>query len=406
MNDLVKRLRALSPSVASAPRADDEWAQSPLSRLSDAALTSAVAAAIATPKIEADTSFLTHAPLELLARHALLAMAPPEARDQIRRRIAAVAATYARAGDEIDAPGRAFASVAVAIDACRGAVREGDVETADAALVFALPRVSARALGAALAETILPQLGAAGHAPILLAEMARVDGRIDAVGALLRAPLRAIVRVHDGRLTWQERRDSRAYSGDGAVELARRLAAVPSRPSPSSYILPTMQAVEADGFAASLLGDVTRDLSVDGARAAILRVALLSMLQDDPDAAPYGWTHALTMPMAVLDAAGAVADPASAVRIAATYALGFRATLRKRTIDLDAPAPEAATADRDTPWTRLIAAAAKHEDAHFAKYVLAAHDAAAAVPSLAPLCRAAAERLAAWWDEHPGAAFE
>ncbi|MFZ5618055.1 MAG: hypothetical protein ACOZAA_12135, partial [Pseudomonadota bacterium] len=94
-------LRDLPLSVTDAP-AGDEWARSPLSALSDAALIEAVAVAIARPKRAADSSFLTHAPLELAARAALLPMTAPEARDKARRRIAAIAARYAREGDEIE----------------------------------------------------------------------------------------------------------------------------------------------------------------------------------------------------------------------------------------------------------------------------------------------------------------
>jgi hypothetical protein len=214
------------------------------------------------------------------------------------------------------------------------------------------------------------------------------------------------VKSHDGRLSWQARRDVAPAPPNAAAVLASRLASAPSRASPSVYILPTMLTIESGGFAADILGDVTTVLGVDDARGALATVALQSMLQDDPAAAPYGWTHALIMPMAVLENADVVADKTAAVRIAATFALGFRATLGARSIDFNAPCPTPAPDERAHDWTRIVTMAATHEDAHFAKYALACRDAAARLPSLAPLCLAAASHLSDWWAAHPGERFE
>ena len=74
-------------------------------------------------------------------------------------------------------------------------------------------------------------------------------------------------------------------------------------------------------------------LGVENAARTLLTVAARSMLQDSPAAAPYGWTHCLTMPQAVLVAAGAGADPALAIAVAATYVLGFRSTQGRVRLD-------------------------------------------------------------------------
>jgi hypothetical protein len=58
-----------------------------------------------------------------------------------------------------------------------------------------------------------------------------------------------------------------------------------------------------------------------------ISVAALTMLQDDPAHAPYGWTHCFTLPHSILFLTDVVSDTVRAVRIAATHALGFRATL-------------------------------------------------------------------------------
>lgn len=262
-------LRDLPLSVADAPAAGDQWTKSPLSGLSDAALIDAVGAAIARPKRDADSSFLTHAPLELAARAALLPMAAPEARDRVRRRIAAIAARYAREGEEVeDAPGD-HPDERAALRSLLGALKEGDADDVDAALVWLAPRASVLALRRALAEEIAPMLGAAAHAPILLAELPRLEARISSATGLLRAPLRYIAKMADARLAWHERAAGEPVDGEAASALFDRLASAPTVRSASVYIAPTMLAVEAAGFAERMLADAA--------------------------SAPYGWTHALTI---------------------------------------------------------------------------------------------------------------
>jgi hypothetical protein len=151
------------------------------------------------------------------------------------------------------------------------------------------------------------------------------------------------------------------------------------------------------------------------------------MLQDDADQAPYGWSHCLTLPQAALGVAPAATDPADAIAVAATYVLGFRATLGRETLDpgwapepldlvddadrLDALAghpDEAAAATWYAPEpivaplvARLAGYAAAHPDAHLAKYTVACLDAASADPDAAHLFLAAAAFLGAWWRQLP-----
>ena len=58
----------------------------------------------------------------------------------------------------------------------------------------------------------------------------------------------------------------------------------------------------------------------------MLRAAAWSMLLEPGDHAPYGWSHCLTMPQAVLGLTGAT-DPNVALAVAATYVVGFRSAL-------------------------------------------------------------------------------
>jgi hypothetical protein len=153
-------------------------------------------------------------------------------------------------------------------------------------------------------------------------------------------------------------------------------------------------------------------MAVAEARRTLLRVAARSMLQDDPDAAPYGWTHCLTMPQAVLVTADEHGvDPDLAVAVAATYVLGFRSTLGRVRLD-DGWVPERRSAVGGAWWAapdergpvaqELATFGALHEDAHVAKYTLACLDAADADPEATPLFLAAAAHLHEWWRRAAG----
>ena len=100
-----------------------------------------------------------------------------------------------------------------------------------------------------------------------------------------------------------------------------------------------MSLVDRSGLAAEVLDRPTQSLDIRQATQDLLRVAAWSMVQDDPDHAPYGWSHCLTMPQAALGVHG-VAGSRRAVQIlnmriavAATYVLGFRSTLGRVTLD-------------------------------------------------------------------------
>lgn len=157
-------------------------------------------------------------------------------------------------------------------------------------------------------------------------------------------------------------------------------------------------------------------LSIDEARQQLLRIAAMSMLQDDPAHAPYGWSHCLTMPQAALTVAPHTTDFRRAIAIAATYVLGFRATLSRIALDLDWQPPRPRVVRRlletdvddavslawhteqpDRIERELATYAATHHDAHLVKYTLACFSAAAEDPAAAGLYRAAATRLALWW---------
>jgi hypothetical protein len=196
----------------------------------------------------------------------------------------------------------------------------------------------------------------------------------------------------------------------------------------SDFVFPLVHQVDAGGVAAEAIAPhLGEGIDVAAAGRALLRVAARSMLHDDPAAAPYGWTHCLTLPQAAAAVARRSVDPVPALAVAATYVAAFRAAQGR------GPLPDAAMADEPPPvpgagwrealdaeppvaaaaaWhapaeerralvAELAARAGTHPDAHLAKYVLACLDAAADDPVAVRLFLAAAAALVARWGPVP-----
>lgn len=389
-----------------------------LDRFSDTALVGAAAAVVDRPKAAPPDSFVLHAPLELMARAGLLARVAPEDRSAARRRLAWFAATYAAAGPSVEVDDARFAGApaAVVADALVAAIATGDLDGAGAAgrtLSRALPSAE---LVAALVDGVAPSLAAAAHGGIWLHQVLSFAGAPVAPGAAAMA--RELARHPDWQLTWFDetpvRTGSDAVSPVSSVE--GLVAALRRPPSPGplevNFIYPTMHLVESTGLAADVLGPALDGVDRHEATRALLRLAALSMLQDDPAEAPYGWSHCLTMPHGLLSVAGLARDPARVLAAAATHVLGFRATQAVLDVDPDwSPAPgdgpmvaaawHAAPVDRPALAARLAAHAAAHPDAHLAKYTLACLQLVDADPAFAHGYLAAAAFLNDWWDAHP-----
>src|SRR5262249_51473048 len=282
-----------------------------------------VAASIARPKVAPADSFILHAPLELLARSALLSACRPDARDAARERIAALGRAYAEAGPEIDEPRRrAFDPPERAVETLLRAIAAGELEDADAAADWLACWSSPLELAAALADGVIPLLGAAAHGSIFLYQLPRVAPRSAAAARMLRCLVRELALERGMELSWQRSRPEGVVPTD---DLALRLLRPPSPGDPgSNFIYPTMSLVERSGLAAELLDAPTRRLAPATASRLLSRVAAWSMLQDDPGHAPYGWSHCLTMAQGTLGIAPLAGDPAAAVAVAATFVLGFR----------------------------------------------------------------------------------
>jgi hypothetical protein len=331
------------------------------------------AAVIDVPKAAPPDSFVLHAPLELLARALLLERVPEDARSAARDRISELAATYAAAGPPAE---------------------PDDVPPLPAATTV---------------DDVVLTLAAAGHAPILLELRPRVADVAPTFGNGLVAM--ELARYPDWRFEWAA---ARTATGEPSRDLAERLAAPRSPGDPGSdFIYPTMHLTETSGLAAEVLDAPLRELSVDDARRILLRVAARSMLQDAPAAAPYLWTHCLTLPQAALAAVEAGADPDRAIAVAATYVLGFRAVQGRVRLDPDwNPAPGSAAqqvldkSDHELADVvdEIVTFGALHPDAHVAKYTLACLDATAADPDAGSLFLAAAAHLHEVWRNGVAAA--
>jgi hypothetical protein len=396
--------------------------------LSDARLVAEVAEVVRVPRVEAADSMVLHAPLELAARLALLPHVPAARRAGARDRVADLARAYVGIGPGVEDP-RAVecSSVPEGARLLADAIAAGDLDDVDALAAWLGRAATPGELRTHLADAVLPRLAAAAHAPIFLFLLPRVAPRGELTGELLRPLARELARAPDWNLTWYQDRPPRsATPGDALLDAVR---GVPQVGLPGSdFIFPVMHQIEASGIATELLAGPTRSVSVaDGGRV-LLRAAAWSML-GEPDAhRPYGWSHCLTMPQAVLGIASACDDPSAALAVAATYVAGFRAAFAAEPLStgyepadpgldvahalLESP-EDAAAAVWHSPSDALADAvtvlagnAATHHDQHLVKYTLACLDAAAWDRTFARLYLAAAASLAGYWSARSGGAAD
>jgi hypothetical protein len=401
----------------------DEYRHRHLFTWSDRRLVVAAAGVLATPKAAPADSFVLHAPLELLARARLLAYVRPGARDAARHRIVALAAAYAAAGESVDPPEPADLPTLDALAAALiAALRAGELDDVDRYAATLATRANPFELRRLLAPAVVSSLAAAGHASILFSQLQRVDRALLDTTALVRGPARELARYPDWQLRWFDAPDEPAVPRG----LADALLDVPMLGIPGSdFIFPVMHQAEESGIASRLLsGVLATDVNLGVAQRQLGRVAALSMLQEPADHAPYGWSHCLTMPQAVLAVAAESGDAVErqrALAVAATYVVGFRAAMGQTDLDPDwAPAPprypdlvealaigprdaaamvwHAPTPKLDDIVMELATRAALHHDAHLVKYTLACFDAAADDPGARRLHLAAASYLSAWWS--------
>ena len=217
------------------------------------------------------------------------------------------------------------------LDGLTEALRHGDPETADRAFVSLCATRDQDQIVDDLVDIVLPHLGGAAHGAIFLELLPRFRPAGINPALMARTLIGEIARNPACRLRWFDQPRARAAKD---ASLTDRLVSPTADSEPSShFVQPTMALVDDSGLAYRTLADVTHGLSIDEARRQLLPIAAMSMLQDEPTNAPYGWTHCLTLPQATLAVAHRASDAQRAVDVAATYVLGYRATQSSGPID-------------------------------------------------------------------------
>lgn len=375
--------------------------------ITDVDLAESVATILTAPRAEPPDSFILHAPLELLARAALLPHVSPDRREAAKGRMRAIAEQFEAFADPAPIPVFDGTTAASAERCLRDALRDGDLEAAASAGQHLGRTLDAEALTAAVGDLLTPSLAAAAHGPIFLHHLPRALPRSPIAGAMFGTLAREVARNPDWALRWQER--DLAGSGDLVQALAH--TEVLGAPG-SNFIQPLMAQAEGSGLAAEVVGGAVGP-STDPVEAerSILRVATASMLLDDPAQAPYGWSHCLTIPQGILSTLRTSHDPARTLALAATHVVGFRtglgsaplATLTGPAGAIDqnglVPGVERPAAER---LQAMVDHAATHEDAHLVKYVVSCMDASRRDPGGAHQHLAAAAHLSDWWHAVDG----
>jgi len=387
---------------------------------SDARLVAEIGAVLAVPRSDPADSFLLHAPLELVARAALLPFVHPEMRDRVRARIAAIGTEFEDFGAAVPEPDAdSYDSVEAGATRLVATIDRGELDDIDQVARWLGRAASGAELRALLAADVVPRLAAAAHAPIFLFELPRIAPRGEVTGELVRGLARELGRAPEWRLRWtDEPLPELETDGDAMFDALATTPRGTREPDASPFIYPVMSRVDDQGIALGQLGAVVGGSAIQERANAVLRAAAWSMLLEPGDHAPYGWSHCLTMPQAVLGIADAM-DPNVALAVAATYVVGFRSALAVNPLEpvfphddpgisiedaLHAGPAVAAAAvwhDRDPDVAGLVGElatrASVQRDAHLVKYTLACLDAAASDRSHQRLYLAAAASLVAWW---------
>lgn len=372
------------------PLIEKAYADRSMDRWSDHRLGRSIGEVVQRPRVGEFDSFVLHAPLEIAARSALLAHVSGKAKRLARLRLVSVAARYEAFGPAVGPV--SSPPPAEPIPSLIDAVTNGDADGAEAAALALADALDRREVVEATAEFVIPLTSAAAHASIFLHLLQRSDPRGPITARLLAPLARELARDTGKSIRWVE-----GWTGNGPTDAAlleRTLMTTPVQRTESGFIHPIMSSVDSSGLARGRLSDVVGSFDAEAA-GAVLRVAARSMIEDTGDHAPYGWSHCLTIPQAVLEIASSSGRPDIALAVAATHVLGFRAALGEAELS-DRPV---AAYEPSEDLAVTIDAAASHHDAHVAKYVLACIDAAAFDPAAEKLYHSAAAHLLEVWSE-------
>lgn len=402
----------------------EEYERRGLAALSDARLARLAVSILSAPLDSGSpaTSFVLHAPLELLARVALLPRVAPEWRRTARVRILSLVSGYEQAGDRLrprESPNTESGRAAIRL---RSAIAQGDLNAVDELAPLIARRISASELAQALAEDVLGHLGAAGHANIYL-DLAQATEAGPLGLALLWPMVRELAKTPGRAMASAESPPPVAIKNMGVAEALARLPNIGG----SFGIAPMVERAEAEGVIDQVLDHLNAAIASnpESSGQQMLRAAALMMLQGPPDHAPYGWTHCLTLTQAALALGPKLSHPARAAVVGATYVAAHWSSLAKAPFDprwepqegvvgledalaaqpsvaaatvWHAPEEEHARIEED-----LVTRASVAHDAHHVKYTLACLRAAAADPPARRIFYAAAAYLGAWWPAHSDA---
>jgi len=235
-------------------RVEAEYQARALDTLSDAELVAHTGELISRPARHT-TSFSLHAPLELLARSALLPAVAESRRRLARLQVVALAARYQTIAELQPSPPPFTGSIADAVRELEAAIRAGDVERTDAIAGFFATSTRVHEALPAIADLVLGYLGSAAHAPILLMLVARAGAAVDslpllagAVSGLAMAPAeRVAARLDDAA-------PGAAVGGDEVRDVFFNLLVSARRNAFVGWgISPLVQHVESQGIVAESL---------------------------------------------------------------------------------------------------------------------------------------------------------
>jgi hypothetical protein len=378
----------------------------------------AAATRLAVPRVDVPPrlySFVLHAPMELLARGALLPYVQAEARERALARIEALVAGYERIPARDAAASAEFPSVAAASVTLLQALAERDAARVDATAAWLDARAKTADIARALAPLALPAMAAAGHANIYLGLLGRATSSGD-VTPMLRPVAAALVSDPAGPIVLPAVRCEET----AAVRLLGVLGGVGNRePVPLSFIAPLVHDAARRGVLGVLCEPGGVFLAPDREPVEWLRVAAQAMLQGPSQYAAYGWTHCLTLAQGALRAGRWADDLGAGAYMAAAYIAAHVSAYAGRPLDPEyQPEPTSLALEEalhDSPasaagaaWhapnraaTVLASVAAVSHDAHRVKYTLACLEAAAEDPAADRLYLSAAAHLNAWWETHP-----
>lgn len=415
-------------------RVVEEFAARDLDSMTDTDLYRQAAVIVSKPPAQGLTSFTLHAPLELMARYAVLPWVDPAERSLARLQIVASAAAYESGVTSGELPNAAsrFLDLETARRELQQAFPSGDVSRVESLAIQIAAQFGVFPLVRILAPLALTTLTAASHAHIglwLLLRHGTVDGVVGA--ELLRAALRLMSADPGGRLTSFS---GMQLSGRGRLPKTPReveqetleiLADPPRHKMGVGGIRGFLEAGEASGNPDSLFGrllqyDLT-DAQIDAAFRAVLRVSAHCMIQHDATQSKFGWSHCLTLPQAACGLASLGIERKLGLATTLVWITTYRSSMSDQVLDCEwVPAniagdssvegalqtsPEFAASrvwhaePAEFPAVRraLATSAAIRGDQHLIKYTRACFDLAEFDPEWTQLYLAAAAHLGAVW---------